>query len=131
MADIDPRVLARLASRRRFIGGGAAVAAAAILGPSFLAACSSDKSASGPSDVPKAPEDDGSPASLTALSINGVVSSARPTTATSETASRIRLILAARRVGRSSAGSEAAGAATASSRKRSRCLIVWALTKAT
>ena len=63
MADIDPRVLARLASRRRFIGGGAAVAAAAILGPSFLAACSSDKSASGPSDVPKAPEDDGSPAS--------------------------------------------------------------------
>jgi spermidine/putrescine transport system substrate-binding protein len=63
MADIDPRVLARLASRRRFIGGGAAVAAAAILGPSFLAACSSDKSASGPSDAPKAPEDDGSPAS--------------------------------------------------------------------
>ena len=63
MADIDPRVLARLASRRRFIGGGAAAAAAAILGPSFLAACSSDKSASGPSDAPKAPEDDGSPAS--------------------------------------------------------------------
>ena len=62
MADIDPRVLARLASRRRFIGGGAAVAAAAILGPSFLAACSSDKSASGPSGAPQAPEDDGSKA---------------------------------------------------------------------
>ena len=63
MADIDPRVLARLASRRRFIGGGAAAAAAAILGPSFLAACSSDKSASGPSDAPLAPTDDGGPAS--------------------------------------------------------------------
>ena len=45
MADIDPRILARLASRRRFIGGGAAVAAAAVLGPSFLAACSSDNKA--------------------------------------------------------------------------------------
>ena len=43
--EIDPRLLARLAtnrtSRRRFIGGGAAAAAAAILGPSFLAACGS------------------------------------------------------------------------------------------
>jgi spermidine/putrescine transport system substrate-binding protein len=64
MADIDPRVLAKLASRRRFIGGGAAVAAAAVLGPSFLAACSSDNKAAGPSsEAPTAPEDDGSPAS--------------------------------------------------------------------
>jgi spermidine/putrescine transport system substrate-binding protein len=56
-------VLARLTSRRRFIGGGTAVAAAAILGPSFLAACSSDKSASGPSsEAPQAPDDDGSKA---------------------------------------------------------------------
>ena len=63
MADIDPRVLAQMASRRRFIGGGAAAAAALILGPSFLAACSSDNKAAGPSDAPKAPEDDGGPAS--------------------------------------------------------------------
>ena len=66
MADIDPRVLAQLASRRRFMGGGAAAAAALILGPSFLAACSSDnKSAtgSGGSDKPQAPTDDGGPAS--------------------------------------------------------------------
>lgn len=64
MADIDPRVLAQLASRRRFIGGGAAAAAALILGPSVLAACSSgDKSTSGSgSDKPEAPADDGSPA---------------------------------------------------------------------
>ena len=47
-AETDPRVLAQMASRRRFIGGGAAAAAAMILGPSFLAACGSDnKSASG------------------------------------------------------------------------------------
>ena len=63
MADIDPRVLARLASRRRFIGGGAAAAAALVLGPSVLAACSSDNKASGPSDEPLAPSDDGSRAS--------------------------------------------------------------------
>lgn len=64
MAEIDPRVLAQMASRRRFIGGGAAAAAALVLGPSFLAACSSDNKASGPSsEAPKAPEDDGSPAS--------------------------------------------------------------------
>jgi spermidine/putrescine transport system substrate-binding protein len=63
MADIDPRVLARLASRRRFIGGGAAAAAALILGPSVLAACSSDNKASGPSDAPLAPSDEGGPAS--------------------------------------------------------------------
>jgi len=64
MADIDPRVIAELRSRRRFIGGGAAAAAALILGPSFLAACgSSEKSASGLSDAPKPPDDDGSPAS--------------------------------------------------------------------
>ena len=63
MADIDPRVLARLASRRRFIGGGAAAAAALILGPSALSACSSgDKSSSGTSNAPATP-DDGSPAS--------------------------------------------------------------------
>ena len=63
MADIDPRVLARLASRRRFIGGGAAAAAALILGPSALSACSSgDKSSSGGSNAPATP-DDGSPAS--------------------------------------------------------------------
>jgi spermidine/putrescine transport system substrate-binding protein len=64
MADINPRLTAQSSSRRRFIGGGAAAAAALILGPSFLAACgSSDKSASGPSDAPAVPEDDGSPAS--------------------------------------------------------------------
>ena len=64
MAEIDPRVLARMNSRRRFIGGGAAAAAALILGPSFLAACGSDqKSSSGASDAPPAPSDDGSPAS--------------------------------------------------------------------
>ena len=64
MAEIDPRVLARMNSRLRFIGGGAAAAAALILGPSFLAACSSDqKSTSGASDAPPAPSDDGSPAS--------------------------------------------------------------------
>src|SRR3954468_11641992 len=50
--EIDPRLLARLAtnrtSRRRFIGGGAAAAAALAMGGSFLAACSSDnKSAPG------------------------------------------------------------------------------------
>ncbi len=65
MADIDPRMTAQLSSRRRFIGGGAAAAAALILGPSFLAACGSDKSASGPSDAPKLPDDDGAPASGT------------------------------------------------------------------
>ncbi len=65
MAEIDPRVLAQMASRRRFIGGGAAAAAAVILGPSFLAACSSEnKSATGSgSDKPQAPADDGGPAS--------------------------------------------------------------------
>ena len=45
--EIDPRLLARLASnrtsRRRFIGGSAAAAAAAVLGPSFLAACSKER----------------------------------------------------------------------------------------
>ena len=64
MAEIDPRVIAQLASRRRFIGGGAAAAAALILGPSFLAACSSgEKSSSSGSGAPAAPADDGSPAS--------------------------------------------------------------------
>ena len=60
---IDPRLLAQMASRRRFIGGGAAAAAALVLGPSFLAACGSgDKSSSGGSAT-SAPADDGSPAS--------------------------------------------------------------------
>ncbi len=60
---IDPRVIAQMASRRRFIGGGAAAAAAMILGPSFLAACSSEnKSATGGTSGSAAPADDGSPA---------------------------------------------------------------------
>ena len=63
MADIDPRVLAQLASRRRFMGGGAAAAAALILGPSFLAACSSDNKSATGSEKPLAPADDGAPAS--------------------------------------------------------------------
>lgn len=59
----DPRVLAQLASRRRFIGGGSAAAAALILGPSFLAACSSgEKAATGTSGASAAPADDGGPA---------------------------------------------------------------------
>ncbi|MGZ8748334.1 MAG: twin-arginine translocation signal domain-containing protein, partial [Mycobacterium sp.] len=49
--NIDLELAARLAanrtSRRRFIGGGAAAAAALALGPSFLAACSSDGGGSG------------------------------------------------------------------------------------
>lgn len=62
--ETDPRVLAQLASRRRFIGGGAAAAAAMILGPSFLAACGSDtKSASdGSTGGASATADDGSKA---------------------------------------------------------------------
>jgi spermidine/putrescine transport system substrate-binding protein len=44
--EIDPRLLARLAtnrtSRRRFIGGSAAAAAAVAMGGSFLAACGSE-----------------------------------------------------------------------------------------
>ncbi|MDT5018761.1 MAG: spermidine/putrescine transport system substrate-binding protein, partial [Mycobacterium sp.] len=63
--DVDPRLLARLAtnrtSRRRFIGGGAAAAAALALGPSFLAACGSDSSTSSSSSS----ADDGAPASGT------------------------------------------------------------------
>ncbi len=63
--DIDPGLLARLAanpsSRRRFLGGGAAAAAGLILGPSFLAACSSDQGSVG--GTADAPADDGSPAS--------------------------------------------------------------------
>lgn len=59
--EIDPKILASLASRRRFIGGGAAAAAALVLGPSFLAACGkSDNSKS--SSGPATPSDDGSPA---------------------------------------------------------------------
>ncbi len=60
---IDPRLAAQLRSRRRFLGGGAAAAAALVLGPSFLAACGSgEKSGSGSSAAPAAPEDDGSAA---------------------------------------------------------------------
>lgn len=48
-SEIDPRLLARLAtnrtSRRRFIGGGAAAAAAVAMGGSFLAACGKDEGA--------------------------------------------------------------------------------------
>ena len=60
----DPRVLTQTASRRRFISGGSAAAAAAlILGPSFLAACSSgEKAATGTSEAGAAPADDGGPA---------------------------------------------------------------------
>ncbi len=58
---IDHRILAQMASRRRFIGGGTAAAAALILGPSFLAACSSDNKSA--TETASAPADDGSPAS--------------------------------------------------------------------
>ena len=59
----DPRVLAQMASRRRFIGGGTAAAAALFLGPAFLAACSSgEKAATGTSGAAAAPADDGGPA---------------------------------------------------------------------
>ena len=61
---IDLELAARLAanrtSRRRFIGGGAAAAAALALGPSFLAACSSDSGESGQTTT-----QDGGPASGT------------------------------------------------------------------
>ena len=60
--EIDPRLLAQLASRRRFIGGGAAAAAALVLGPSFLAACSKSDNSSGSASGPAAPSDDGKPA---------------------------------------------------------------------
>ncbi|MCV7215116.1 spermidine/putrescine ABC transporter substrate-binding protein [Mycobacterium crocinum] len=59
--EIDPRILASNASRRRFIGGGAAAAAALVLGPSFLAACSKSDNKSS-SSGPATPSDDGSPA---------------------------------------------------------------------
>lgn len=53
--EIDPRLLARLAtnrtSRRRFLGRGAAAAAALALGPAVLAACGSDSSGSGSGDT--------------------------------------------------------------------------------
>lgn len=61
---IDPRTIARLTSRRRFIGGGAAAAAAMVLGPSLLAACSS-KSGPGEAKSPVPPPDDGSAAAGT------------------------------------------------------------------
>ena len=61
--DLDPRLMARLAtnrtSRRRFIGGGAAAAAALALGPSVLAACGSESSTS------STPTQDSGPASGT------------------------------------------------------------------
>ena len=57
--DIDPRMMARLASsrasRRRFLGGGAAAAAALALGPSFLAACGSDATKSAGPSVTEGP----------------------------------------------------------------------------
>ena len=63
---IDPRTIAGLTSRRRFIGGGAAAAAAMVLGPSLLAACSSkDKSTPGAASAPVPPPDDGSAAAGT------------------------------------------------------------------
>ncbi len=58
--DIAARLATNRTSRRRFLGGGAAAAAALTLGPSFLAACGSDKSST-PSA--SAPPDDGAPAS--------------------------------------------------------------------
>ena len=65
MPEIDPRLLARLAtnrtSRRRFIGGGAAAAAALALGPTVLAACGSDSGTSGDTS----PTQDAGPASGT------------------------------------------------------------------
>ena len=60
--ETDPRVLAQLASRRRFIGGGAAAAAAMVLGPSFLAACGSDTKSASDGSTGAAPADDGSKA---------------------------------------------------------------------
>lgn len=61
--EIDPRLFAQLASRRRFIGGGAAAVGALALGSSFLAACSkSDNSSSASSSGPATPSDDGKPA---------------------------------------------------------------------
>jgi spermidine/putrescine transport system substrate-binding protein len=66
--EIDPRLLARLAtnrtSRRRFLGGSAAAAAALALGGSVLAACGSDKGGGGTPSA-SAPPDDGAPASGT------------------------------------------------------------------
>ncbi len=50
--DLAARLAANRTSRRRFLGGGAAAAAALALGPSFLAACSSDSGT--------APQGDGS-----------------------------------------------------------------------
>ena len=60
-AETDPQALARMASRRRFIGGGSAAAAALILGPAFLAACSSGEKSATDSAAPSV-ADDGSPA---------------------------------------------------------------------
>ena len=60
--ETDPRVLAQIASRRRFIGGGAAAAAALVLGPSFLAACGSDTKSASDGSTGAAPADDGSKA---------------------------------------------------------------------
>ncbi|MCW2553215.1 MAG: twin-arginine translocation pathway signal protein [Mycobacterium sp.] len=61
--EIDPRLMSRIASRRRFLGGGAAAAAALALGPSFLAACGSSSTTS--SSTTSAPPDDGKPATGT------------------------------------------------------------------
>jgi spermidine/putrescine transport system substrate-binding protein len=63
--DIDTGLSTRLAAsrttRRRFLGGGGAAAAALVLGPSFLAACGSDRGSGGGTE--NAPADDGAPAS--------------------------------------------------------------------
>jgi spermidine/putrescine transport system substrate-binding protein len=61
--EIDPRLMSRIASRRRFLGGGAAAAAALALGPSFLAACGSSSTTS--SSSTSAAPDDGKPATGT------------------------------------------------------------------
>lgn len=67
--EIDPRVLARFTgartNRRRFLGGSAAAVAATILGPSFLAACASEKDSGSSSSAPSAVPDDGKPATGT------------------------------------------------------------------
>ena len=60
-SETDPQTLARMATRRRFIGGGSAAAAALILGPAFLAACSSGEKSATDSAAPSV-ADDGSPA---------------------------------------------------------------------
>ncbi|MCK0174286.1 spermidine/putrescine ABC transporter substrate-binding protein [Mycolicibacterium sp. F2034L] len=59
-SQLAARFAANRTTRRRFLGGGAAAAAALALGPSVLAACSSDSGSS-----QSTPQDDGGPASGT------------------------------------------------------------------